>query len=126
MLMENPAERRQYTRFDALNLSYVVVDDEGNIINEGMGRTLNVSEGGILLETHFHIDEGRNLTVTIAVEEELVDIRGKVVHASNCVEGLCQTGVQFSEITPVQRKVLLHFIDYFKENVPGRGLRVDS
>ena len=50
-------EKRIKPRADSHNiLSYVCLDEENEIVEQGMGRTLNVSEGGILLETHDSID----------------------------------------------------------------------
>ena len=41
-------EFRKHDRFDALNLlSYFCVDAENQTVQQGMGRTLNVSETGI-------------------------------------------------------------------------------
>ena len=44
-------EKRKHYRVDSLNLlSYTCQDEEGNLVKHGMGRTLNVSESGILLK----------------------------------------------------------------------------
>ena len=45
----NPVDKRRHTRYESLNLSYVCLDENDNIIKQGMGRTLNISESGILL-----------------------------------------------------------------------------
>ncbi len=108
-------EQRQYIRIKSLNLSYVCIDENNVIINEGMGRTLNVSESGILLETHFPINLTHFLTLTVALEDDLVDIRGKVVHCSTCEDGKYQTGVQFLNQDRNIDYVLQEFIKLFKE-----------
>ena len=75
-------ERRHHPRISALNLiSYNCIDETEQIVAQGMGRTLNVSEGGILLETHIQIDPKHTLSLTIGLEEDLVDIKGEVAHS---------------------------------------------
>ena len=49
--------KRKHARYDSLNLlTYVCVDSDGKEWNQGMGRTLNISESGLQLETHEPID----------------------------------------------------------------------
>ena len=75
-------DKRQHPRIDSLNLiSYVCIDETDTDVIQGMGRTLNVSEGGILLETHIQIDPKHTLSLTIGLEEDLVDIKGEVAHS---------------------------------------------
>jgi hypothetical protein len=73
-------EKRKHARISSLNLSYVCLDENNEIIKQGMGRSLNVSESGILLETHFPIDDQHIVTLTLGLEEDLVDIKGRPVH----------------------------------------------
>ncbi len=108
-------EKRKYLRIDSLNLSYVCTDENSAIINEGMGRTLNVSESGILLETNFYIDLKQNISLTIAFENELVDIRGKVVHCRVNSDGKCETGIQFLRADNKALQLLKEFIRVFQE-----------
>lgn len=108
-----PKERRKNARFDSLNLSYVCVDDQGAVVQESMGRTLNVSEAGICLETHFKIDSHHILTLTIALEDDLVNIKGKVVYSRPGKEEKFETGVEFIEIDQDSRVVLNKFIELF-------------
>jgi len=43
-------DKRLHLRIDSLNLlAYSCIDDTGQVVVQGMGRTLNVSQGGILL-----------------------------------------------------------------------------
>ena len=107
-------ERRKDKRFDSLNLTYVCVDDHGNIVQEGMGRTLNVSESGICLETLFEIDTSHFLTVKIALEDDLVDIKGTVAFSRPGNEKSFETGVEFIEVDQQSRVVLHKFIELFK------------
>ena len=106
-------EKRKHARVSSLNLSYVCLDEEDKIVKQGMGRTLNVSESGILLETHFPIDKSHMVTLTLGLEEELVDIKGRPVHTRTNDEGKYEIGIQFSEPDKKARRSLKKFIDAF-------------
>lgn len=108
-------DRRRHIRVDSLNLSFVCVDDKNTVLYEGMGRTLNVSESGILLETHFLIEPMQTVSLTIALEDELVDIKGKVIHSRSGKNNLYETGIQFYNIDPQTIQTLKKFIKLFNE-----------
>jgi c-di-GMP-binding flagellar brake protein YcgR len=109
------AEKRKHARFDALNLSYVCEDKDGDILYEGMGRTLNVSEGGMLLETNFFISPGNTLTLSVAIEDELVNLRGRVIYCHEGEGKMFRTGLEFLNIDEESRAVLNSFIKIFAE-----------
>jgi len=52
---ESLMDKRRHIRIDSFNLSHVCLEEDGMVINECVGKTLNVSESGILLETRFFI-----------------------------------------------------------------------
>ena len=53
-------DKRKNQRIDSHNLlTYSCLDKNGAVITQGMGRTLDVSEGGILLETQAKLDPER-------------------------------------------------------------------
>jgi hypothetical protein len=116
-------EKRKHARFNSLNLSYVCLDENNEIIKQGMGRTLNVSESGILLETHFPIEKTYIVTLTLGLKENLVDIKGRPVHSSTNAEGKHEIGIEFLEPDGKTRKVLKDFIDTFKKNAPKSKIK---
>jgi hypothetical protein len=107
-------EKRKHTRFDSLNLSYVCLDENNQIIKQGMGRTLNVSESGILLETHFPIDKKHSVTLTLGLGEDLVDIKGRPVHTRTNKGGKYEVGIEFTEPDQKACQSLKEFIDAFR------------
>lgn len=109
-------DKRKHTRINSLNLSYVCIDENGKTVNEGIGRTLNVSEGGILLETGFEIMPEYGLLITIAVEDNLLDIKGKVIRCSKNEQNKYHTGIEFIGIDENALEVLRKYITLFKEN----------
>jgi c-di-GMP-binding flagellar brake protein YcgR len=102
-------DKRRHIRIDSLNLSYIMVDENGKQTGEGMGRTLNVSESGILLEVNFHMPTDGKVKLTIAFEDEVVDLTGRVVHTRPGSEGMYQTGIRFSDLDSDH----VHFIKRF-------------
>ena len=109
-------DKRQHPRIDSLNLiSYVCIDETDTDVIQGMGRTLNVSEGGILLETHIQIDPKHTLSLTIGLEEDLVDIKGEVAHSKPGKDDNFETGIQFFEKDEEALRVLNKYIKAFKE-----------
>ncbi len=111
-------EKRKHARIDSLNLSYFCLDENNQIIKQGMGRTLNVSESGILLEIHFPIDEKHTITLTLGLEEDLVEITGRPVHSRTNQDGKHEVGIEFLETNKKARAVLKQFIDAFQVKRP--------
>ncbi len=105
------ADKRKHERIQSLNLSYICLDENRNIIKQGMGRTLNISESGILLETHFPIEPTHVIQLTISLEEDLLDIKGKPVHITPKDDGKYEIGIQFIETDPDTTTLLKKYID---------------
>ncbi len=102
--------KRQHERIQSLNLSYICLDEKNNIVKQGMGRTLNISESGILLETHFPIELDHLIRLTISLEEDLVDIKGKPIHVSSLGRRKHQIGIKFLDLDQHAADLLKNFI----------------
>ena len=102
--------KRKHERIQSLNLSYICLDEDKNIVKQGMGRTLNISESGILLETHFPIESNHTIQLTISLEENLLDIIGKPVHVKSIDGGKYQIGIQFVDLDENATKILQDYI----------------
>lgn len=75
------SQKRRYDRIDSLRLlSYSCVDHENKVVSQGMGRTLNVSEGGILIETHVPLEKEGTVLLSIGFEDEVTEVRGKIAY----------------------------------------------
>ena len=108
-------EKRKHARINSLNLSYVCLDENNEIVKQGMGRSLNVSESGILLETHFPIDDQHIVSLTIGLEEDLIDIKGRPIHTRKNDAGKYEVGIEFLKSNEKTRKSLKKFIDSFQK-----------
>ena len=103
--------KRKHDRIHSLNLSYFCLDEDNNIVKQGMGRTLNISESGILLETHFPIEPKYTVQLTISLEENLLDIKGKPVHVKTIDGEKFQIGIEFDDLDENATKLLQDFIN---------------
>jgi hypothetical protein len=109
-------ERRHFIRPESLNLlDYLVVDDQGRQGDYSMGRTLNVSKGGILMETHIPLPQGQQVMITLGLKDELIDIMGRIVY-STYNAGRHQNGIEFFHVTESDQKILNRYVKAFHEN----------
>lgn len=111
-------ENRESERKDTLNLlDYMVLSETGEPLNRAMARTLNVSEKGILLQTHLPFEKGQELMITIGLENNLFEFRGRIVHVEKQAEDVFDYGVEFAEMCAEGKAVLTEFLTaYNKEN----------
>ncbi|MFZ1987333.1 MAG: PilZ domain-containing protein [Desulfatitalea sp.] len=109
-------EKRKHSRIDSINLlNYVYFDENQEEENQGMGRTLNVSESGILLETHNPIDASHFVSLTIGFKEDVVDIKGKVIYKKENDQGMHESGIEFFQMDENARNTLRLYIKAFNE-----------
>ncbi|RJQ87951.1 MAG: PilZ domain-containing protein [Desulfobacteraceae bacterium] len=107
-------EKRKHSRIGSINLlNYVYCDENEEEADQGMGRTLNVSESGILLETHNRIDPSHVVCLTIGFREDVVDIKGRVIYTKENTRGLFESGIEFFAMDDAARQVLENYIQAF-------------
>ena len=103
-------EQRQKDRTNSLNLSFFWATDQQATPKQGMGRTLNISETGILLESNCPMANNQNIEMEIAMHNEIMSATGTVVHCTEKATDMFQTGVQFTNINDGDRDILQKFI----------------
>jgi hypothetical protein len=107
-------EKRKYPRFDSPSLlSYTCRDKQGSIINQGMGRTLNVSEGGILLETYQQLEQHHYIFLTIGLHDELMEVKGEIIYYRKDDDGNFRFGIRFMELDDSALSLLKKYIKAF-------------
>lgn len=117
----NDDNRRISPRLRSLNLlDFVVVDAHGAVLNEALARTLNVSDTGLLMETSEPLTSNQLVHVTLGLEDDLVDLEGRVVRVSLNEQQLYQAGIEFGTIDPVSRATLLRYLEAFHHQHPER------
>jgi len=108
-------EKRKHIRVNSINLLNFVYFDE-NLKEEfqGMGRTLNVSEAGLLLETNSLFKTKREVSINIGLEEEILSINGIVIFTARNKSGLPKAGIKFKSISDNELDILKNHIQTFQ------------
>ena len=93
MLMKN---QRKYPRIKVyVPVSYDCYDDDGEIFERKVGVALDVSLGGILIESYDIIDANYIKVVFVNCDNKLLSIVGSVVHSTKIEKGKARTGLCF-------------------------------
>ncbi|MFZ0242869.1 MAG: PilZ domain-containing protein [Desulfobacterales bacterium] len=115
-------DKRKHPRVQTHNVvSYICLDADGRQIAEGMGTTVDISQGGTLLETSCPIDAEYILLMSIDLDNNMVETKGKVAHSRLVAPGKYLTGIQFlGEREEVTRVVKNFIIDYHSRKNKSR------
>ena len=110
------SERRKNVRPESLNLlDFVVVDEQGRQGEYAMARTLNVSRGGILMETHLALEKGQQVMITLELKNSLVNIMGKIVYSS-FANLRYRYGIEFFHVADADQRLLNAYVDAFRNS----------
>lgn len=106
-------DRRASARVDTLNFVHYVLDgcSEGDIAD--MGRTLDASERGMLLQTAAPLPVGQRITLSVGLGENIVDLSGEIVHCVDTAQGMCNSGIEFDALNTDQLQKLKNFLVAF-------------
>ena len=106
-----PVDPRKYSRVKTQNLiSYFCFDDSEKITSQGMGIAMDISKGGILLETPYPIKPGMLVLSATDREKNLIELRGKLVHATRSATGTYLSGIEFVGVDGRVRDFIMRLI----------------
>ena len=106
-------ERRRFIRPESLNLlDYLIVDQQGRPSEYSMARTLNVSKGGIMMETHIPLPKGQQVMITLGLKDQLIDVMGRIVFTSSDA-GRHHSGVEFFHVSDNDKRILDNYVAAF-------------
>ena len=89
-------DRRKYPRVNTINLiSHVTIDETGRRIFKGMSRALDISRGGMLLETVYPIESGCLSLMTVDMDNNLIEIKGELIYCSKSDTAMYHSGIKF-------------------------------
>jgi hypothetical protein len=104
-------EKRAFPRVRSLNLvSLSKFAEEGYVELAELGRTLDLSEGGIRLEAFEAIPVGTRTRLRIGLREDIIDVDGEVAYVQEGEGGRVITGIEFVTMSPEHRQVLQSFL----------------
>jgi methylthioribose-1-phosphate isomerase len=107
-------EKRKFDRWDSLHLlNYIVLNEDGTRGHYSMARTLDVSLNGIRMETVELLSSEAMIEVTLGVEEDLIDLVGRVTFCKPEGERFV-SGVEFIKMSAEGRKAFRRYADAFK------------
>lgn len=107
-------EKRKHPRVRTTNaISYICIDDDGNQIDQGMGTTVDISQGGALIETSMPIESKYILLISIDLDENILESKGRVAHTRAVGSAKYLTGIQFlgppKEVTEIVKNFILDY-----------------
>ncbi len=112
--MKTSTEKRRQARILTDNLiSYICINNNNSEASQGIGRTLNISQGGLLIESHTPVETERILLTTVNEKNELMEIRAKVAYCREAGPGIFHTGVRFLERNKRIRQIVVGMIKTF-------------
>ena len=92
----NMADRRKHHRIKTQNLiSHFSFDETGKLVSEGLGKALNISKGGILLETPYPIESQLLSLMAVDLKDNLFEIRGRLMYSRKSSTGMYLSGIAF-------------------------------
>lgn len=98
-MSQQTANERHHPRIENLNLVQISrFDEEGFRADLATGRTLDISEGGIRLELYHPLPLRTVVSLTLALDNELLDVKGRVVYLEEIDDDRCAMGIQFVEV----------------------------
>jgi len=113
------SERRRYIRPESLNLlDYIVIDEQGRPGEYSMGRTLNISIGGLLMETHIPLPAGHRVQITLGLQDVLVDVTGRIIHSTRSDDNMYRNGIKFSQVPDADRHIIYKYVEAFHKRYP--------
>ena len=90
------ADRRVYPRTRTRNLiAHISIDQNGRLVSRGLSKTLDISRGGMLLETPHPVEPGRLSLMAVDAENNLIEIKGELVYCKRSATGMYHSGVKF-------------------------------
>ena len=108
---ERIIDERESKREESINIvDYVMLGEDGEPESSGMGRTLNVGDRGLLLETSIPLKEQRTLLVTLGLENDMIELKGKITYIGTSEENKFRSGIEFMEIDEEGKRVLHKFL----------------
>ncbi len=111
MTHEPAADDRHHPRVK--NLSLVQIDqhdEEGLQADLATGRTLDISSGGLRLELHHPLPLRTIVEMSLALDNDLVNVQGRVVYLEEIDDERCAMGIQFIDVGAETRDLLERYV----------------
>lgn len=110
MTKDRPKPRHK--RLETVNLvSLSHKDPDGRIDLEIVGRTLDLSEGGILLECSQALpSENKEVEVILGIREHVIKVKGEIVHMRDLDNDYVGLGIAFQDLSEEAARIITGFM----------------
>lgn len=108
-------DKRRHKRYNSLHLvSYQLFNEAKELCGQGIGRTLNISQSGILLEIENRVeDDIKTVNMEIALEDSLIILTGFAVFCKKTDRDVTECGIKFLKVSREGFDVLVAFMKGF-------------
>lgn len=108
--METPSkfqERRNSVRLKMIYPAiYTRYDNKGRAYDEKPSRSVNISLGGMRLQSSFPVSTKEVLDIAVALADSLVSFKGEVIYVNHSQEEVFELGISIKEIRNLDRIAL--------------------
>jgi c-di-GMP-binding flagellar brake protein YcgR len=105
--MSDQPHARENTRVDRILLTAIEqFTEEGTKTEEIMGRTLDISTGGVKIELKRPLPLLSTVKVSLGFKDDVVHFSGQVVHLKINDDQMIETGIQFMGLSDDDLKLL--------------------
>lgn len=109
----NTVEKRKYQRIKTQNLiSYFSLDESGKMVSQGLGIAMDISKGGILLQTADAIESGLIALAATDRKKNLIKVKGRLAYSKKTSIGTFFSGIKF---IGMERQVTKFIVNLVKE-----------
>ena len=92
----NMVDRRKHQRIKTQNLiSHFSVGETDKFVSEGLGKALNISRGGMLLETPYPIEADELSLMAVDLEDNVFEINGRLIYSKKSSDRMYLSGIAF-------------------------------
>jgi hypothetical protein len=113
-------ERRKYPRVPICDpISYISIDSEGRHLSQNLGTVQNASQNGLNIETYDAIDSEFALISFVDLDQNLMEIKGKIVYCKQKRSGKFESGINLQGTSQEKlqfRKKLVRTYHYTKKD----------
>ena len=114
-------DRRKHQRIKTQNLiSHFSIDETGKLVSQGIGKALDISKGGMLLETPYPIESELLSLMAVDLEDNLFEISGRLMYSKKSSAGMYLPRIAFvgsdKQVAKFVIKLVKEF-NYRKNNI---------
>lgn len=109
-------EKRKHPRTNIhFPVYFICIDNDGNEMIQDIAVVLNVSEGGILIESFYNLSGSNYIKIIASTKDNCsIEVKGIVVYSITVAKGKFKTGISFKDTSDKIFKFTSILIDDFR------------